>query len=88
MTELTGQTIGAYRLIAKLGEGGMAEVYKAYQPRLEREVALKFIRPELAAEAEFRGRFEHEAQAIARLSHPTDVCCCQLMYAVVKRELP
>ncbi len=73
MTELTGQTIGAYRLIAKLGEGGMAEVYKAYQPRLEREVALKFIRPELAADAEFRGRFEHEAQAIARLSHPNVV---------------
>jgi serine/threonine protein kinase len=73
MTELMGQTIGAYRLIAKLGEGGMAEVYKAYQPRLEREVALKFIRPELAADAEFRGRFEHEAQAIARLSHPNVV---------------
>ncbi len=73
MTELMGQAIGAYRLIAKLGEGGMAEVYKAYQPRLEREVALKFIRPELAADAEFRGRFEHEAQAIARLSHPNIV---------------
>ncbi len=73
MTESIGQTIGAYRLIAKLGEGGMAEVYKAYQPRLEREVALKFIRPELASDAEFRGRFEHEAQAIARLSHPNVV---------------
>ncbi|MEJ5309566.1 MAG: protein kinase [Anaerolineae bacterium] len=73
MTELVGQTIGAYRVIAKLGEGGMAEVYKAYQPRLEREVALKFIRPELAANAEFRGRFEHEAKAIACLSHPNIV---------------
>jgi len=51
----------------------MAEVYKAYQPRLEREVALKFIRPELATDVEFRGRFEHEAQAIARLSHPNIV---------------
>ena len=69
MDDLTGQTIGQYRLVQKLGEGGMAQVYKAYQPRLDRYVALKFIRPELAVDAHFRARFEQEARAIARLSH-------------------
>ena len=69
MDDLTGQTVGQYRLVQKLGEGGMAEVYKAYQPRLDRYVAIKFIRPELAVDSHFRARFEHEARAIARLSH-------------------
>jgi serine/threonine-protein kinase len=65
-----GQTIGSYHLVEKLGAGGMAEVYKAYQPRLERYVALKFIRPELAEAAGFLPRFEQEAKLLARLNHP------------------
>lgn len=69
MDDLTGQTIGQYRLMQKLGEGGMAEVYKAFQPRLDRYVAIKFIRPELAVDSLFRTRFENEARAIAKLSH-------------------
>lgn len=69
MDDLTGQTIGSYRLVEKLGAGGMAEVYKSYQPRLDRYVAIKFIRPELAVDSGFRTRFEQEARAIARLSH-------------------
>jgi len=69
MADLTGQTIGSYRLVEKLGKGGMAEVYKAYQPRLDRYVAIKFIRPELVIEEGFRARFEQEAKTIARLSH-------------------
>ncbi len=69
MSDLTGQTIGQYQLTEKLGAGGMAEVYKAYQPRLDRYVALKFIRPELAVDDNFRARFEQEARAIAQLSH-------------------
>lgn len=73
MHDLTGQTIGPYRLVEKLGTGGMAEVYKAYQPRLDRYVAIKFIRPEFAADEGFRSRFEREAKAIARLSHPNIV---------------
>ena len=69
MSNLTGQTIGQYQLTEKLGAGGMAEVYKAYQPRLDRYVAIKFIRPELAVDDNFRARFEQEARAIAQLSH-------------------
>src|SRR5574341_1163974 len=70
MSDLTGQTVGAYQVVEKLGEGGMAEIYKAYQPSLERFVALKFIRPELAEQEGFRPRFEQEAKLLARLSHP------------------
>lgn len=73
MADLTGKTVGAYRLTEKLGEGGMSEVYKAYQPRLDRYVAIKFIRPELAADPEFLPRFEQEARALGRLSHPAIV---------------
>ncbi|MBN1317259.1 MAG: protein kinase [Anaerolineales bacterium] len=69
MADLTGQTIGQYQIVEKLGAGGMAEVYKAYQPRLERYVAIKFIRPEFAADENFRARFEQEAKSVARLSH-------------------
>lgn len=73
MTERIGQTVGPYRLVEKLGAGGMAEVYKAYHPRLERYVAIKFIRPELATDEDFKARFEQEARAVAQLSHPNIV---------------
>lgn len=72
-SDLAGQTIGAYHVVEKLGEGGMAEVYKAYQLRLDRYVALKFIRTELAAQEGFLPRFEQEAKVLARLSHPNIV---------------
>lgn len=61
--------LGAYRILALLGEGGMARVYKATHERLHREVAIKVIRPEAAGEADFRRRFEQEAQLIASLQH-------------------
>jgi WD40 repeat protein/serine/threonine protein kinase len=66
----SGQAIGPYRVVEQLGAGAMAEVYKAYQPRLDRYIALKFIKPELAAQADFRPRFEREAKLMARLNHP------------------
>ncbi|MCU0864976.1 MAG: serine/threonine protein kinase [Planctomycetes bacterium] len=53
-----------------IGEGGMSTVYRAVQTKLQRPVALKVLRPELAAQAEFRARFEREAQAMAALDHP------------------
>ena len=65
-----GQTIGRYQIIEPLGTGGMATVYKAYQPSLEREVALKVLRPGFADDPEFLQRFQREARSIAKLRHP------------------
>ncbi|WP_153188290.1 WD40 repeat domain-containing serine/threonine protein kinase [Candidatus Oscillochloris fontis] len=67
---LIGQTIEHYQIVEQLGEGGMATVYGAYDPRLDRMVALKVIRADLANGHEFLARFEREARALARLSHP------------------
>jgi len=73
MSDLTGQTIGPYRLVNKLGDGGMATVYKAYHSRLDRYVALKCIHPQLVAAPGFLQRFEREAKVLARLAHPNVV---------------
>lgn len=64
---------GRYRLGARLGRGGMAEVFDAFDERLQRRVALKVLRPEVAVHADMRQRFEREARAAARLSHPSVV---------------
>jgi branched-chain amino acid transport system substrate-binding protein len=72
MPNLTGQSIGRYRIIEQLGEGGMATVYKAYDSRLERDVAIKVIRIDQFAPAVLERvlkRFEREAKALARLTH-------------------
>lgn len=69
MEDLTGLQLGQYRIVAPLGEGGMAAVYKAYQPGMERNVALKILPRHLAADPEFYGRFEQEARLIANLQH-------------------
>jgi serine/threonine-protein kinase len=60
---------GRYKLIAPLGEGGMASVYRARDLRLNREVAVKVLREELTRDADFLSRFEREAQTVASLSH-------------------
>ncbi|MBM3130312.1 MAG: serine/threonine protein kinase [Chloroflexi bacterium] len=72
-TDLTGTTLGKYRLIEKLGQGGMAQVYKAYQLDLERYVAIKILHPHLTGDEEFAARFQREARAIAALEHPHSV---------------
>lgn len=69
MNDLVGRTLGKYRIVARLGRGGMAEVYKAYQPGLDRYVAVKVLHGHLADEEDFIGRFEREATAVARLRH-------------------
>ena len=58
------------RLERRIGEGGMSTVYRAVQTKLQRPVALKVLRQELAAQPEFRARFEREARAMAALDHP------------------
>jgi serine/threonine-protein kinase len=73
LTDLTGTTLGKYRLIEKLGQGGMAQVYKAYQPDLDRYVAVKVLHPHLTSDEEFVARFRREARAIAALEHPHSV---------------
>jgi serine/threonine protein kinase len=76
MTNFTGQSFGRYHLLEQLGEGGMAAVYKAYDTRLERDVAIKVIRVDKFAPAELERilkRFEREAKALARLTHPNIV---------------
>jgi len=70
MVDLTGKTLGKYRLVERLGRGGMAEVYKAYQPGLDRYVAIKLMHGYLADDPDFVGRFQREAKAIAALHHP------------------
>src|SRR5688572_16569049 len=62
--------LGTYRLVERAGAGGMAEVWKAYQPRLDRYVAIKVLARHLATEPGFVERFEREARAISRLEHP------------------
>jgi serine/threonine protein kinase len=65
-----GARLGPYEILGLLGAGGMGEVYKARDTRLERTVAIKVLPQHLSSSAEVRQRFEREARAIAQLSHP------------------
>ena len=65
-----GSRIGVYEVIAKLGQGGMGEVYRARDTRLEREVAIKVLPRAFASDADRLVRFEREAQTLAALNHP------------------
>jgi serine/threonine protein kinase len=70
---LEGQSLGKYRILEPLGRGGMAQVYKAYHPQLDRYVAIKILRSDLVEEEEFLARFRREARAVAALRHPNIV---------------
>src|SRR5689334_4371610 len=66
----SGTRLGAYEIVAPLGSGGMGEVYKARDTRLDRTVAIKILPPEVAADPLRRERFRREASAISSLTHP------------------
>ncbi len=70
MTLSSGGKIGSYEIVAPLGAGGMGEVYRARDPKLGREVALKVIPAEFASDPERMARFAREAQVLASLNHP------------------
>jgi serine/threonine protein kinase len=67
----TGDTIGPYQVVSQLGQGGMATVYKAYHPQLDRYVAIKLMHPAFLNDPNFSMRFQREAQVVAKLEHPS-----------------
>src|SRR6202140_4249278 len=70
MAILTGRRLGPYEILSAIGAGGMGEVYKARDTRLNRNVAIKVLPAHLADRSELRERFEREAKTIAGLNHP------------------
>jgi DNA-binding SARP family transcriptional activator/ABC-type glycerol-3-phosphate transport system substrate-binding protein len=68
--DLEGEPLRGYRLLDQVGEGAFGVVYRAIQPQVGREVAIKAVHPELANHPDFVRRFDHEAQIVARLEHP------------------
>jgi hypothetical protein len=69
--DLVGKKLGQYEILAEIGHGGMATVYRGYQTSLNRSVAVKVLAGELAHDSGFRERFAREAHAVAQLAHPS-----------------
>ena len=67
---MIGRTLGHYRVVAKIGAGGMGEVYSAHDERLERDVALKVLPARALSDEAARKRFRKEALALSKLNHP------------------
>ena len=70
MSDNLPERIGPYRIVRKLGEGGMGAVFESVHESIERRVAIKVLHPEFARLPEFTGRFFNEARAVNRVAHP------------------
>src|ERR1700674_3082225 len=70
MPLVAGDKLGPYEILARLGAGGMGEVYRARDSKLNRDVAIKVLPAALANDAQYMARFEREAQVLASLNHP------------------
>ena len=79
--------IAHYRIVGKLGEGGMGEVYRARDERLGRDVAIKVLPPALANDAQYMARFEREAQTLAALNHPNIAAIYGIEQGAIVMEL-
>lgn len=73
VADVPARQVGRYQIMEKLGEGAMATVYRAYDPSIDRMLAIKFLHRDLCVDAEYRGRFLREAKAAGVLSHPNIV---------------
>ena len=83
MSLTTGQRPGPYEILASIGAGGMGEVYRARDTRLDRDVAIKVLPEGLSRDASFKLRFEREAKAISALNHPN---ICTLTISVARES--
>src|SRR3954447_26310070 len=81
------QTMAHYRIVSKLGEGGMGAVYRATDTRLNRDVAIKVLPDAFAADAGRMARFEREAQILASLNHPNIAAIYGVEQATLVMEL-
>ena len=70
MALTNGTKLGPYEIVAPLGAGGMGEVYRARDTRLERDVAIKVLPASLSSDSSLRQRLEREAKAVSKLNHP------------------
>ena len=73
MIDLVGTTLGQYQIVELYSQGGMANIYRAWQPSLQRDVVLKVLAPHLSSDEEFVARFHQEAVSAANLKHPNIV---------------
>jgi serine/threonine protein kinase len=80
---MIGQTISHYKILEKLGEGGMGVVYKAHDTKLDRTIALKFLPHHLMANEAEQARFLQEAKAAAQINHPN--VCSIIRYSGIER---
>src|SRR3954453_16727587 len=81
------ESIGHYRILSKLGEGGMGAVYRATDTKLNRDVAIKVLTEALANDADYLARFTREAQVLASLNHPNIATIYEIEQGAIVMEL-